>query len=125
MKDKIESELWKLRKKLGLTKTEAATKVKVNPKTWARWEAGETKIPEALLALFKLKIDGVKDLITSDNVTPSMIIAKRDKLSKAEAARLVGVTVGTWRRYEAGTRRMRRGLYEYFLRQLQLTRKNK
>jgi transcriptional regulator with XRE-family HTH domain len=120
MKDKIESELWKLRKKLGLTKTQAATKVKVSPKTWARWEKGETKMPEAMLSLFKLKVGGINDLVPNPyNITPSMITAKRGKLSKIEAARLIGVTVGTWRRYETGTRRMRRGLYEFFQRQLQ------
>jgi transcriptional regulator with XRE-family HTH domain len=118
MKTEAESELWKLRKKLGLTKTEAATKVKVNPKTWARWEKGETKMPEAMLSLFKLKAGGINDLVPNPyNITPSMITAKRGKLSKAEAARLIGVTVGTWRRYETGARRMRRGLYEFFLRQ--------
>jgi DNA-binding transcriptional regulator YiaG len=118
MKTEIESELCKLRKKFNLTKTKSAKWLKVSPKTWARWEAGETKMPEAMLGLFKLKVGGIKDLVPNpDNITPSMITAKRGKLTKAEAARLIGVTVGTWRRYETGARRMRRGLYEFFLRQ--------
>jgi DNA-binding transcriptional regulator YiaG len=109
---------------MKLNITQAAKMVKVSPKTWARWEAGITKIPEAMRKLFELKAGGMKNLIAiPDKITPSMITAKRGELTKADAARLIGVTVGTWRRYEAGTRRMRRGVYEFFLRQLQLARK--
>jgi transcriptional regulator with XRE-family HTH domain len=126
MKKEIESELCKLRKKMKLNMTQAAKMVKVSPKTWARWEKGETKMPEAQRKLFELKANGVKELIAIPNIiTPQMIITQRGKLTKAEAARLIGVTVGAWRRYETGAHRMRRGLYEFFLRQLQLTRKNK
>jgi DNA-binding XRE family transcriptional regulator len=115
-----------MRKAMTLTITKAAKMVKVTPKTWMRWEKGITKVPEAMLNLFKLKIGGMNSLIAiPDTVTPSMIIAQRGDLTKAEAARLIGVTVGAWRRYETGSRRMSRGLYEFFLRQLQLTQKNK
>ncbi|MDR1089887.1 MAG: helix-turn-helix domain-containing protein [Prevotella sp.] len=124
MKMETESELCKLRKGFKLTKTQSAKLLKVNPKTWARWEKGETKMPEAQSKLFELKANGIKELIAIPNtITPSMITTRRGELTKAEAARLIGVTVGAWRRYETGARRMRRGLYEFFLRQLQLTRK--
>jgi hypothetical protein len=83
-------------------------------------------MPEAMKRLFELKAGGMQDLVNIPNtITPSMITTRRGELTKAEAARLIGVTVGTWRRYESGSRRMRRGLYEYFQRQLQLARKNK
>jgi transcriptional regulator with XRE-family HTH domain len=41
-----------LRKKLGLSLSQAAARVHVTPRTWARYEAGERKVPEGVVHLF-------------------------------------------------------------------------
>lgn len=41
-----------LRKKLGLSLSQAAARVHVTPRTWARYEAGDRKIPEGVVHLF-------------------------------------------------------------------------
>jgi DNA-binding transcriptional regulator YiaG len=46
--------LKELRKSLGLSLAQAARQVEVSPRTWARWEAGDQKIPEGALKLFRL-----------------------------------------------------------------------
>ena len=55
-------ELKALRKKLGLSTTAAAAQVHVASRTWARWEAGDRHIPEAIVHLFctlnKIKYEG-------------------------------------------------------------------
>ena len=48
------TELKAWRNKLGLSLAQAARQVEVTPRTWARWEAGERKIPEGAMKLFKL-----------------------------------------------------------------------
>lgn len=45
-------ELKALRKKLGLSMTQAAAQVHVTSRTWARWEAGDRHLPEAIVHLF-------------------------------------------------------------------------
>jgi transcriptional regulator with XRE-family HTH domain len=47
-------ELKRWRKELGLSLAQAARQVEVSPRTWARWEAGDQKIPEGALKLFRL-----------------------------------------------------------------------
>ncbi len=41
-----------LRKRLGLSLSKVASQVHVSSRTWARYEAGERHIPEAILHLF-------------------------------------------------------------------------
>ena len=48
-----------LRKKLGLSLAGAAARVHVTPRTWARYEAGERKVPEGVVHLFCIQ-SGVK-----------------------------------------------------------------
>jgi DNA-binding transcriptional regulator YiaG len=48
------SELKSLRKRLGLSLAQAASQVAVHPRSWARWEAGERRIPEGSMKLFRL-----------------------------------------------------------------------
>jgi DNA-binding transcriptional regulator YiaG len=48
------TELKRLRAQLGLSLAQAARQVEVNVRTWSRWEAGERRIPEAAVKLFKL-----------------------------------------------------------------------
>lgn len=48
------TELKRQRKRLGLSLADAAGQVHVNARTWARWEAGERHIPEAIVHLFCL-----------------------------------------------------------------------
>lgn len=45
-------DLKKLRNKLGLSISQAAARVHVTPRTWARYEAGDRKIPEGVVHLF-------------------------------------------------------------------------
>lgn len=52
-------DLKKLRKKLGLTATQAAEQVHVSYRTWARWEAGTRHMPDAALHLF-MALNGMK-----------------------------------------------------------------
>ena len=47
-------ELKAMRKQLGLSLAQAARQVEVSPRTWARWESDERKIPEGALKLFRL-----------------------------------------------------------------------
>lgn len=44
--------LKKLRKELGLSLANAALQVHVTPRTWARYEKGDRKIPEGIVHLF-------------------------------------------------------------------------
>lgn len=53
------SKLKALRKKLGLSLSQAAARVHVTPRTWARYEAGDRKIPEGVVHLFCVQ-SGVK-----------------------------------------------------------------
>jgi DNA-binding transcriptional regulator YiaG len=48
------SELKLLRKKLGLSLAQAARQVEVSARTWARWEAGNQRIPEGAVKLFRI-----------------------------------------------------------------------
>jgi len=43
-----------LRKKLGLSLSQASRQVEVNSRTWARWEAGDQKIPAGVMKLFRI-----------------------------------------------------------------------
>ncbi len=45
-------DLKELRIKTGLTVTQAAICVYINPRSWARYESGERKIPEGVVHLF-------------------------------------------------------------------------
>jgi DNA-binding transcriptional regulator YiaG len=47
-------ELKRLRKSLRLSLAQAARQVEVAPRTWARWEAGDRRIPEGAIKLFLL-----------------------------------------------------------------------
>lgn len=53
-------DLKKLRYKLGLSLAEASRQAEVTPRTWARWEAGDRKIPNGAVKLFKL-LNKIKD----------------------------------------------------------------
>ena len=44
--------LKELRKNLGLSLADAASQVHVTPRTWARYEAGDRKLPEGVIHLF-------------------------------------------------------------------------
>lgn len=44
-----------LRKKLGLSLSQAAAQVHVTSRTWARYEAGDRSIPEGVIELFCVK----------------------------------------------------------------------
>ena len=46
-----------LRKEIGLSLAEAALQVHVTPRTWARYEAGDRKIPKGVVELFCIKND--------------------------------------------------------------------
>jgi DNA-binding transcriptional regulator YiaG len=46
------------REELGLSQSACAQQVHVNWRTWARWESGERKMPEAALHLWCL-INGI------------------------------------------------------------------
>jgi len=48
-------ELKQLRLRIGWTQEEAARQLQVSVRTWARWEAGETRIMEAVAAFVKMK----------------------------------------------------------------------
>jgi DNA-binding transcriptional regulator YiaG len=48
------AELKELRKSLGLSLAQAAKQVEVTPRTWARWESEERRIPEGALKLFRM-----------------------------------------------------------------------
>jgi DNA-binding transcriptional regulator YiaG len=41
-----------LRKELKLSLAQAARQVEISPRTWARWEAGDSKPPEGAIKLF-------------------------------------------------------------------------
>jgi len=47
------------RKRLGLSLAQASGQVHVTPRTWARWEAGDRHIPEAIVHLF-CTLNGIK-----------------------------------------------------------------
>jgi DNA-binding transcriptional regulator YiaG len=47
-------ELKRLRYKLKLSLSQASEQVEVSPRTWCRWESGETPVPERAVKLFKL-----------------------------------------------------------------------
>jgi len=49
-KDKLKE----LRKKVGLSLADAAKRVHVTPRTWARYEAGDRSIPDGVVHLFCL-----------------------------------------------------------------------
>jgi len=48
------SELKNIRKNLKLSSAQAAKQVEISPRTWCRWESGETPVPEGSAKLFKL-----------------------------------------------------------------------
>jgi len=48
------AELKELRKRLGLSLAQAARQVEVTPRTFARWESGDQKIPDGALRLFRI-----------------------------------------------------------------------
>ena len=50
----IGTELKAWRNKLGLSLAQAARQVEVTPRTWARWESGERRIPGGAMKLFRL-----------------------------------------------------------------------
>jgi DNA-binding transcriptional regulator YiaG len=56
------AELKALRKQLGLSLAQASRQVEVSARTWARWEAGDQKIPEGAMKLFRIvnKLEKVK-----------------------------------------------------------------
>ena len=47
-------ELKRLRYKLKLSLAQASAQVEVSPRTWCRWEAGDTSVPERAMKLFFL-----------------------------------------------------------------------
>ena len=47
-------ELKQLRKKLGLSLSQASRQVEVSARTWARWESGDQEIPEGAMKLFRI-----------------------------------------------------------------------
>lgn len=47
-------DLKRLRKNLGLSIAKAARQVEVTPRTWARWEAGDSQLPEGAVKLFRI-----------------------------------------------------------------------
>lgn len=47
------------RKRLGLSLSKAASQVHVSVRTWARYESGERKVPEAIAHLFCL-LNGIE-----------------------------------------------------------------
>jgi DNA-binding transcriptional regulator YiaG len=47
-------ELKRLRYNLKLSLAQASAQVEVSPRTWCRWESGETPVPERAVKLFKL-----------------------------------------------------------------------
>lgn len=51
-------EIKALRKKAGLSIHQAAQLCHVNDRTWGRWEAGDRRMPEGALELFKIKAEG-------------------------------------------------------------------
>ena len=53
-------ELIELRKRVGLSVSEAAECCKVSVRSWNRFESGERAIPKGLIELFYLK-NGIKD----------------------------------------------------------------
>lgn len=53
-------ELKRLRTKIGWTQEQAARQLKVSLRTWARWEAGETRIMEAVALFVKTKAAAVR-----------------------------------------------------------------
>lgn len=48
------AELKAVRKKLGLSLSQASRQVEVSARTWCRWEAGDQSIPEGALKLFRI-----------------------------------------------------------------------
>lgn len=46
------SELKALRKRLGLSLSQAARQVEVSARTWARWESGVQRVPDGAVKLF-------------------------------------------------------------------------
>lgn len=48
------AELKALRKKLGLSLSQASRQVEVSVRTWARWESGVQNIPLGAIKLFKI-----------------------------------------------------------------------
>jgi transcriptional regulator with XRE-family HTH domain len=48
-------ELKELRKRLGLSQTEAAGLVHVSQRTWARYESGAKPVPPCVVELFLIK----------------------------------------------------------------------
>ena len=48
------AELKRLRYKLKLSLAQASAQVEVSPRTWCRWESGETPVPERAVKLFRL-----------------------------------------------------------------------
>lgn len=43
-----------MRRKAGLTRAAAARLVHVEPRTWARWEDGQRRVPDMAVHLFAL-----------------------------------------------------------------------
>lgn len=54
------------RAKAGLTGDQAARVVYVNPRTWWRWELGESAMPRAAWELFTLRTQAPADMEPSD-----------------------------------------------------------
>jgi transcriptional regulator with XRE-family HTH domain len=48
-------QLKKLRNKLGLSIAASASQVKITPRSWARYESGERRIPEGVVELYRIK----------------------------------------------------------------------
>ncbi|MCR4297500.1 MAG: helix-turn-helix domain-containing protein [Gallionella sp.] len=53
------AQLKTLRYKLDLSLAQASKQVEVSPRTWCRWEAGESRIPATAVKVFKM-VNGVK-----------------------------------------------------------------
>lgn len=60
MEPMTHNELRRLRRRLGWTQDEAAKKIKVSLRTWARWEAGTSTISEAVAFFMRTRAARVR-----------------------------------------------------------------
>lgn len=51
------TDIKKIRLSVGLSVAAAARQVEVNPRTWARWEAGDREMPRGAIKLFYMLND--------------------------------------------------------------------